>query len=284
MHPASTIAASPRALLGAILAAASLLAPCSAPLHAQQLALSTSNDLAFSTSNVAASLPSAPEPQTSTPRTTAPDTEHQDGQTKRILGIIPNFRAVNADVHLPPQSVKEKFVTASQDSFDYSSLFVPVAVAAYNYERNNTPEFGKGGVGYARYLWHSAVDQTVENYMVEFFVPVVTHEDTRYYSLERGGFLKRSGYALSRVLITRTDAGGRSFNYSEVIGAGAAAGISNLYYPTRERSFGNTGTQWATSVGIDALGYVVKEFSPEINHALLHGSKIFHLPAAHASN
>src|SRR5271156_1282870 len=43
-------------------------------------------------------------------------------QTKRILYVVPNFRAVSADQHLPPQSVKEKFKTAMLDSFDYSSF------------------------------------------------------------------------------------------------------------------------------------------------------------------
>jgi hypothetical protein len=218
-------------------------------------------------------LPDAPAAQTNTP-----SDDHVDGQSKRIFGILPNFRAVNADVHLPPQTVKDKFVTATQDSFDYSSIFVPVAVAAYDYERNNTPEFGKGGVGYGRYLWHSAVDQTSENYFVEFIVPALTHEDTRYYSLARGGFLKRAGYSLSRAVITRSDSGARTFNFGEVIGAGAAAGVSNLYYPSRERTFGNTGEQWGTSVAIDAASFFVKEFSPDISHALLHSGKVFHLP------
>ncbi len=228
-----------------------------------------------STSDAAAPLPEAPQAQT-------PDqpAEHQDGQTKRILGILPNFRAVDADQHLPPETVKEKFTDATQDSFDYSSIFLPVAVAGYSYLRNSTPEFGKGGVGFARYLWHSAADQTIENYMVEFIVPTITHEDTRYYSLEHGGFLKRSGYALSRVIITRSDSGKRTFNYGEVVGAGAAAGISTLYYPTAERSFSNTGSQWGLDVALDAASFVVKEFSPEIAHAVLHGSKVFHLPGS----
>jgi hypothetical protein len=225
-------------------------------------------------SSVAPQVPDAPRPQTPS------SDDHVDGQSKRILGILPNFRAVDADVHLPPQTVKDKFVTATQDSFDYSSLFVPIAVAGYDYERNATPEFGTGGVGYARYLWHSAVDQTVENYMVEFFVPAATHEDTRYYSLAHGGFLKRTGYSISRVVITRSDSGHSTFNLGEVIGAGAGAGISNLYYPRAERSFGNTGSQWGTSIAIDAAGFFVKEFSPEINHALLHSGKIFHLPGS----
>src|ERR1700728_984955 len=33
-------------------------------------------------------------------------------QTKRILGIVPNFRAVSANVKLPPDSPKEKFKTS----------------------------------------------------------------------------------------------------------------------------------------------------------------------------
>ena len=59
------------------------------------------------------------------------------------------------------------------------------------------PEFHQGAVGYGRYFWHSAVDQTSENYMVEFIMPVVTREDTRFYTLGRGGFVKRTGYALA---------------------------------------------------------------------------------------
>jgi hypothetical protein len=141
------------------------------------------------------SLPSAPVPQTA-----AADQPAQ--QTKRILGVIPNFRAISADTKLPPQSVKEKFVTATEDSFDYSAIFIPALLAVYSEQTNATPEFGHGGVGYGRYFWHTAVDQTSENYMVEFVVPSLTHEDTRYYTQGRGGFLKRTGYALSRAVVT----------------------------------------------------------------------------------
>jgi hypothetical protein len=46
-------------------------------------------------------LPQAPIPQSQ------PSTETAT-QTKRILGVIPNFRAVSTDQKLPAQSVKEK--------------------------------------------------------------------------------------------------------------------------------------------------------------------------------
>ncbi len=212
------------------------------------------------------SLPDAPAPQNAPHDPRAP-------QTKRILGIIPNFRAVSTDEKLPAQSVKDKFTTATEDSFDYSSIFIPAILAGYSMEENATPEFHQGAAGYARYFWHAAVDQTSENYMVEFVVPTLTHEDTRFYTLSRGGFFKRTGYALSRAVITRSDSGAEVFNISEVVGAGAAAGLSTLYYPSRERSFANTGTEWGLDVGIDAASFFFKEFWPDINHSIFHADK-----------
>jgi hypothetical protein len=198
---------------------------------------------------------------------------HQDPQTKRILGVIPNFRAVSANTHLPPQSVKEKFMTATEDSFDYSAFMLPAVLAGYSQATNATPEFGSGGAAYGRYLWHSYVDQASENYFVEFIVPALTHEDNRYYTMGNGGFVKRTGYALSRVVITRNDSGHDTFNAGEVIGAGASSGISNLYYPSPERTVGNTVQKWGLNVGIDAATFVFKEFWPDINHALFHAQK-----------
>jgi hypothetical protein len=199
-------------------------------------------------------------------------------QTKRILGIVPNFRAVSANAKLPPETVKEKFVDATEDSFDYSSIFIPAVIAGYNMHEKTTPEFHQGAAGYARYFWHSAVDQTSENYMVEFIFPTVTHEDSRYYTLGHGGFLKRSVYALSRAVVTRSDSGAEVFNMSEVVGAGAAAGISNLYYPSASRSVGNTMSEWAEDVGIDAASFWFKEFWPDINRHVFH-NKYSNAPA-----
>ena len=209
-----------------------------------------------------------PAPQNLTAQSTQSDPTGQ--QTKRILGIVPNFRAVSADQKLPPETVKEKFVGATQDSFDYSSVFFPAVIAAYNLGERKTPELGEGAAGYGRYFWRSAVDQTNENYMVEFVFPTVTHEDSRYYTLGRGGFVKRTGYALSRVLITRSNSGAKVFNVSEILGAGAASGLSNLYYPAASRSLGNTGSQWGLDVGIDAGVFWFREFWPDINHHIFH--------------
>ena len=211
---------------------------------------------------------SAPAPQ-SPPAQTAP-ADSLPPQTKRILGIIPNFRAISADQKLPPETVKEKFMDATQDPFDYSSIFIPAVLAGYSMETNATPEFRQGAAGYARYFWHAAVDQTSENYLVEFIFPTVTREDARYYTLGRGGFIKRTGYAFSRAVVTRSNSGKGTLNVSEIFGSGVASGLSSLYYPSRERSFANTGTEWGLDIGIDAAAFWLKEFWPDINHSIFH--------------
>jgi hypothetical protein len=191
-------------------------------------------------------------------------------QSKRILWIFPNYRAVSADTQLPPLSLKDKFWLATQDSFDYSSFVSAGLFAGISQANKSYPEFGQGAKGYGRYYWHALADQAVGNYMTEAILPVVTHEDPRYYTLGHGEFFKRTGYAVSRLLITRTDAGGQTFNFSEIVGNGAGAGISDAYYPARERTWTKTYQKWTTQIALDGVFNIVKEFWPDINHRIFH--------------
>jgi hypothetical protein len=214
---------------------------------------------------VANALPDAP----------APPQEPQPGslegkQTRRILGIIPNFRSVSVDEKLPPLSPHEKLKLTLEDSFDYSSFIYVGILAGVSQAEGSYPEFHSGAPAYARYYWHSFADTLNGNLWTEFLMPVATHEDPRYYTLERGGVFKRTGYAVSRLFITRTDHGGESPNFSEIVGNGAAAGISGLYYPAQERTWTKTGQRWAVQVGLDGFSNLVKEFWPDVNNKLFH--------------
>ena len=191
-------------------------------------------------------------------------------QTKRILYIVPNFRAVSVDEKLPPQTIKDKFTTGALDSVDYSSFIFVAIQAGVAQARNSTPEFRQGAAGYGRYYWHTYADYVDENLWVEFLLPTALHQDSRYYTLGRGGFAKRLGYSLSRAAITRKDNGHETFNASEIFGAGAAAGISSLYYPSQERTFSKTYQLWLTSIAIDAGSNLFKEFWPDINNRVFH--------------
>jgi hypothetical protein len=166
--------------------------------------------------------------------------------------------------------VKEKFKTAMLDSVDYSSFIFVGAQAGVAMASNSYREFGQGAKGYGRYYWHTLADTINENTWVEFIIPAALHQDTRYYTLGKGPFVKRVGYAFSRVAITRTDSGHEAVNYSEIIGAGAASGTANLYYPSPERTFTKTYQRWITYLAIDGGVFVFKEVWPDINNAIFH--------------
>ena len=222
------------------------------------------------TTNGKSSAPDAPTPQTKPADPNNPS-DQVGKQPKRILGIIPNYRAVSANTHLPPLSFEQKFWLATEDTFDYSDFILIGAIAGISMAQKSQPAFGQGAAGYGRYYWHSFVDGGIENYMTEAIVPTLTRQDPRYYTLGKGPFLKRTGYAVSRLFITRTDSGKNTLNISEIVGAGAAAGIANTYYPPQSNTFVKTYQRWGTEMALDGLFDVLKEFWPDINHAVFHG-------------
>jgi hypothetical protein len=269
-----------------MLGAALLINLIGAPptLRAQQLDARNSsssylNEPSTSAPSLAASdLPNAPDPAqtpaadppkqtTNNPKAVSPNGAQQ---TKRILGIYPNFSSVSADTKLPPQTVKEKFLLAGKNSFDYSSFFIAGVQAGFAMNANSYPEFHQGLAGYGRYYWHTLLDTADENFMVSGAGPALFHQDNRFYTLGHGGFRKRAFYAATRVLVTRQDDGDRNFNFSEVIGSGAAAGVSTLYYPTKYRTWTKVGQKWLTSDIIDAANFTFKEFWPDINKKVFH--------------
>jgi hypothetical protein len=190
-------------------------------------------------------------------------------QSKRIFWIVPNYAAVSAQTELPRLSAHDKFVLAMHDSVDYSSFIWAGVLAGQSMALRSYPELHNGAAGYARYYWRAFADQASGAFFTEAIVPAMTHEDPRYYTLGRGNFIRRTAYALSQIVLTKTDSGGTSFNASEILGNGMEAGLSNLYYPPQERGFRKTAENWGTGIESAALNNIIKEFWPDIRHNIL---------------
>lgn len=212
------------------------------------------------------------------PATTNPvppsDSQQRDStvgkQTKHIVGIVPNYRAVDADTILPPLSVRGKFKLAIYDSFDYGSFVFAGLQAAYYQGTRTYPEFGNGMKGFGRYYWHTLSDQTVSNMLTDALMPIATREDPRFYTLGHGSVLRRTVHAFDRLFVTKTDKGGTSFNFSEVIGTGLGSGLTSMYYPGQERTAAKVLNNWETQLVSDGLANIIKEFWPDIRRKLHH--------------
>ena len=191
-------------------------------------------------------------------------------QPKRILGVMPNYRAVSAGATPPPPTAKQAFKVATQNSFDYSA-FVFIGITSLLAETSNAhPQLGTGITGYGRYYWRGFLDKTDGNYLVIFALPTVLHEDERYYAKGEGGFWKRGIYAATRVLITPNYHGHNTINASEILGRAMAQGISVSYYPSHDRTIGALAVKYGFAIGRDALTNVFREFWPDISTHVLH--------------
>jgi hypothetical protein len=125
--------------------------------------------------------------------------------------------------------------------------------------------FGQGGAGFARYFGASYGDLLIGNYMSEAVYPSILHQDPRYFRHGAGSGRSRFAYAISQIFWTHRDSGGTQFNYSEWLGNSTAVAISNAYYPD-QRSAGSSISRLAMQIGVDAVGNVLKEFWPDLQH------------------
>ena len=76
---------------------------------------------------------------------------------------------------------------------------------------------------------------------------------------------------MTRVLVTRADSGAERFNTSgDCRQSGIAAALANLYYPSLNRTFGDTMEKFAVNVVSDAGFNVLREFWPDMRRKVLH--------------
>jgi hypothetical protein len=189
----------------------------------------------------------------------------------RIFLVIPNYGTVeHPTANIPPLTVKQKFKTGAEDAFDTYSVPLAGIVAAISQAENSDAAWGQGWGAFGKRYAATYADTVIGSFMTTGVFPSILHEDPRYFRMGSGGFRKRSWYALTRLFVTKTDAGKPQFNYSEFMGNATAAGISLTYHTVQERNFSSFAGDYATQIAIDAFANQLKEFWPDIRHKLSH--------------
>ena len=214
--------------------------------------------------------PAAPpaSPPAATPAPIQPG-QTQEPPDKRVFGVLPNYRTANETAVYTPITTKQKFIIGAKDSFDYPLVLLAGAFAGMGQLTNQHPQFGQGLAGFGRRLGTGYADQAIGNMMTEAIFPSLLREDPRYFRRGYGSVGSRTWYALTRVMVTRTDSGGRRFNFSEWVGNATGVAISNAYYPDEHSVLDNAG-KLVEQVATDAISQVLKEFWPDIKHKLFH--------------
>jgi len=213
-------------------------------------------------------LASAQDPAGSpAPNPAAPAPTPTPVEDKRIFGVLPNNRTTEESIPFHSISAKQKITIAAKDSFDWPVFPTAAAFAGLYQIENQNPSFGQGVKGYALRFATAYGDQMIGNIMTEGLVPIVAHEDPRYFRRGQGSILYRTGFALKQIVITRTDSDRSTFNLSEWGGNAAAVAISNAYYPDT-RTASDNAERLLIACGTDAFSNVLKEFWPDVKKKL----------------
>lgn len=187
----------------------------------------------------------------------------------RLFYTLPNFLTLENAGKVPPLTSRQKFKVVGRESFDYVQIPWYAFLAGINQAENSERGYGQGVAGYGKRFGAYFADGAIESFMTGAILPSILREDPRYFQSGQGGFWTRTGYAVSRIFVTRTDAGNNRFNASEVVGAALSAGISTYsYHPREDRSLANTASVWGSLLGYDTLTQVAREFWPDIRRKL----------------
>lgn len=228
--------------------------------------------LAFGQSADSAASDPAPAPVNVVPDRQPASTnplEQEPPGGKRVFGVLPNYRTASADLEGTTLTSKQKMTIAVKDSFDYPLVLLAAGFAGLDQLTDSDQSFGQGMKGYAHRLGAWYIDESVGNMLTEGIFPAMLHQDPRYFRRGTGSKKSRIGYALSRVIITEKDGGGKQFNYSEWLGNATAVAISQTYHPDN-RTASDATEFLLEQVATDAFSQVLKEFWPDIKQKMFH--------------
>ncbi len=194
--------------------------------------------------------------------------------SKRLFGIIPNYRADQAQDTYKPLTTAEKYRIARSDSFDWPNYFLLAGFALQSQVAAGGFSHNGGFTGFTQYYARAFGDQIIGSYVTEAILPSLLHEDPRFFRLGSGTFWHRSYYAVSRILVTRGDNGKPRFYVSEVGGNAAVVAITSAYYPD-SRSPAQGAERFGLALGNDAVSNMMTEFWPDIKRRLRFGHHFF---------
>ncbi|HEY4678196.1 MAG TPA: hypothetical protein VIJ01_13595 [Candidatus Angelobacter sp.] len=133
---------------------------------------------------------------------------------------------------------------------------------------NREYETGFRGAGQA-YGVNLATNET-DVFFQRFLFPTVLKQDPRYFRNPDLPFFQRALYAMSRVLITRTDSGGQTFNSSRILSIAASRAVADLYVPGERQGMHPVAASVSFTLLRDAGMNLAHEFWPDVRRKFLH--------------
>src|SRR5712691_7932548 len=163
-----------------------------------------------------------------------------------------------------PLSVKRKFELFAGESIAPSRFLRSAAGAGISQARNSLDGYGQELGGYGKRFGSSMATGTSNNFFGTFLISSLLHRDPRYFVTLHGGAAHRIGYALSRIVVARTDDGRDAVNWAGMLGPLLAESLANSYLPVKEQTAGRTFQRYGVRIGLNTASNALREYWPTI--------------------
>jgi Carboxypeptidase regulatory-like domain len=180
-------------------------------------------------------------------------------EKQRVLGVVPNFY-VSYVQDAAPLTSKQKFGLAWKTTIDPVNFGVVGVIAGVQQWQNNFSEYGRGAQGYGKRYGAAYADFVSGTFMGGAVLPSILKQDPRYFYKGTGTVKDRVLYALSMAVMCKGDNGKWQFNYSAIGGSLIAGGISNAYYPDKDRGAALVFENTLIGIGENAATNLLQEF------------------------
>jgi len=210
------------------------------------------------------------EVQVVAPRVEVAEAEIKLEEKQRVFGVIPNFY-VSYIPNAAPLDTKQKFELAWRTTIDPVTFVLTGAIAGIQQAENNFSGYGQGAEGYGKRYGASYADLAIGTFIGSAILPSLLKQDPRYFYKGTGSTKSRILYAVANAVICKGDNGNWQANYSNILGGIAAGGISNLYYPPKNRGAALTFENAFIGIGSTAAAnllqeFVIRKLTPNASH------------------
>jgi hypothetical protein len=189
----------------------------------------------------------------------------------RVPDVIPQPAAEgeaatppHAPLAYAPLSVRCRFrlfLTSTYSPYTFASAAFQATEAQAT---GQWPHYGGGTQGWAKRLGATLANTESRRFIQGFALSTILHQDPRYFPSPKRKLFSRAWYSATRVVITKNDNGASTFNTSEFLGALFSSALQNTYYPRHDRTFGDTMNRFSGALSSDAIGDLLREFTPDM--------------------
>lgn len=181
-------------------------------------------------------------------------------------------RAVSSGSNPDALTPGEKAELALKNTFGPRAIGNRLISAGWDQFRGYPEEWGGGVDSYAQRFGSRMGRLAVRN-SIRLSTDVALGIDPRYDRCDCAGFLKRSGHAWKRVLVSRSDAGNDMPAYSNFAGAYITPMVTYSWYPDRLNTWDRKLQSGTLHLGWRGFGNMIREFWPDVKKGFRRGNR-----------